>query len=122
MQAGGGTYPATRWQASAAKGGARSDVSNSTLTSYAMNVLFYPPKLVSINPQQAASGATVTITGENFVSNMKVRFGATDVAATVSSVYVATVLVPGGLAAGDTPVQLLAGDVPSDPYQFTVLP
>jgi hypothetical protein len=121
MPAGVGTYPATQWQASA-KGGARSDLSNSTLTSFAMNVLFQPPKFASINPQQAASGATVTITGENFVTNMKVRFGSTDVAATVSSVNDATVIVPSGLAAGDTPVQLLAGDIPSAPYQFTVLP
>jgi hypothetical protein len=121
FQAGASTQPATQWQVSA-RGAEGSDLSNTTLTSYALNILFQPPKIVSINPQQAAPGATVSITGENFVSNMKVRFGTTDVPATVSSVYDATAIVPSGFAAGNIPVQLLAGDVPSDSYQFTVLP
>jgi IPT/TIG domain-containing protein len=119
MQAGAGYYPATQWQASA-KGG----VSKGTVTSYAINILFRPPKLFPINPPQAAPGATVTIKGENFVRNMKVRFGTIDVPATVSSVYEATATVPTVLTAGDTPIQLLAGDYSSEGYsnRFTVLP
>jgi hypothetical protein len=109
--------PANQWQANANGG-----TSPGTVTSYAINVLFKPPRLTCTNLSSAAPGATITINGQDFVRNMKVRFGATDVPATISTVLQATATVPTGLSAGTTQISVVVGDVATSSCPFTVLP
>ena len=109
--------PANQWQANANGG-----TSLGTMTSYAINVLFKPPTLTCTNLSPAAPGATITINGGDFVRNMKVRFGTTDVPATISTVLQATVTVPTDLSPGATQISAVVGDVATSSCPFTVLP
>jgi len=93
-----------------------------SITAYAVNIIFRPPTVSLINPTSARVGQSVTIIGENFVKNMKVRFGSVDVAASPSTVYQVSAQIPQGVSPGSYNVAVVAGDVVSAPLSFTVSP
>jgi uncharacterized protein (TIGR03437 family) len=94
--------------------------------SSSITIVYAPPgapSIISINPSQAATGASVTLTGTNFgatAGQNTVLFGT--VQAQISSASTAQIVatVPKSLASGDTPVAVVTGGVTSNSVDFTV--